>query len=112
MAVIKKTFNVMALPLSIERANPIPVDSTAVWYSLEEMKTYATTAATAYVGQILTLVDEASNSATAYVIENATGDLKEVGSATQTATLTQAICLEQTPKQALASLQTCALRER
>lgn len=82
MAVIKKTFNVMALPLSIERANPIPVDSTAVWYSLEEMKTYATTAATAYVGQILTLVDEASNSATAYVIENATGDLKEVGSAT------------------------------
>lgn len=82
MAEIKKTFNVMALPLAISRANPIPVDSTAVWYSLEEMKAYAASNPVAYVGQILTLVDEASNSATAYVIENAAGDLKEVGSAT------------------------------
>jgi len=37
MAVIKKNFNIMALPLAIERANPIPLDSTAIWYSLEDM---------------------------------------------------------------------------
>lgn len=82
MAVIKKTFNTMALPLSIERANPIALDSTAVWYSFEEMQNYAASNPVSYVGQILTLVDEASNSATAYVIANVAGDLKEVGSAT------------------------------
>lgn len=79
MAVIKKNFNIMALPLAIERANPIPLDSTAVWYSLEDMRNYAATGATAYVGQTLVYVDEAANTSTAYIIADAAGTLQEIG---------------------------------
>lgn len=80
MAVIKTDFNVMNLPMAIERNNPIPLDSTALWYSYDEMVTYAKESSTAYVGQILSLVVD--NEATAYIILNTSGDLKEVGSAT------------------------------
>lgn len=82
MATIQKEFNVMALPMAIERANPVCLDSTGVWYSLEEMRAYASTSPVAYIGQILALVNEADNSATAYIISNAAGDLVEVGAAT------------------------------
>lgn len=82
MATIQKEFNVMALPMAIERANPVCLDSTGVWYNLEEMRTYASTSPVAFVGQILALVNEADNSATAYIISNAAGDLVEVGAAT------------------------------
>ncbi len=82
MATIQKEFNVMALPMAIERANPVCLDSTGVWYNLEEMRTYASTSPVAYIGQILALVNEADNSATAYIISNAAGDLVEVGAAT------------------------------
>lgn len=79
MAVIKKNFNIMALPLAIERANPIPLDSTAIWYSLEDMQNYAKTGATAYVGQTLVYVDETANTSTAYIIADAAGTLQEIG---------------------------------
>ena len=79
MAVIKKTFNVMALPLAIERANPIPLDSSAVWYDLLEMQNYAATGATAYVGQTLVYVNEIENTSTAYIIADAAGTLQEIG---------------------------------
>lgn len=82
MATIQKEFNVIALPMAIERANPVCLDSTGVWYSLEEMRAYASTSPVAYIGQILALVNEADNSATAYIISNAAGDLVEVGAAT------------------------------
>lgn len=82
MAVIEKNGTYMALPMAIKRGNPVSLDTTAIWYSLEELQTYAQTGATAYVGQILALVDEASNTAKAYIIANAAGDLQEVGSAT------------------------------
>lgn len=82
MATIQKEFNVMALPMAIERANPVCLDSTGVWYNLEEMRTYSSTSPVAYVGQMLALVNEADNSATAYIISNAAGDLVEVGAAT------------------------------
>ena len=55
MAVIKTDFNVMNLPMAIERNNPIPLDSTAVWYDYNEMHIYAMENPTAYVGQILSL---------------------------------------------------------
>ena len=74
--------DLMALPLSIARGNPIPVDSTMVWYNEAEMKEYAANGATAYVGQILSLVDEVGGAAKAFIIANAAGDLLEVGSAT------------------------------
>jgi hypothetical protein len=50
MAVIKTDFNVMNLPMAIERNNPIPLDSSAVWYDYNEMITYAKENPTAYVG--------------------------------------------------------------
>lgn len=74
--------DLMALPLSIARGNPIPVDSTMVWYDETKMKEYAANGATAYVGQILSLVDEVGGAAKAFIIANAAGDLLEVGSAT------------------------------
>lgn len=79
MAVIKKNFNIMALPLAIERANPIPLDSTAIWYNLEDMQNYAKTGATAYVGQTLVYVNEAEKTSTAYIIADDAGTLQEIG---------------------------------
>lgn len=82
MAVIRENFNIMALPLAIERANPIPLDKTSIWYNRDEMVAYAASGATAYVGQILGLVDQTQNTATAFIIINEAGDLQEVGAAT------------------------------
>lgn len=79
MAVIRQDFNVMYLPAAIQRNNPIPLDSTAVWYDYDLMAAYAASDPTAYVGQILSLV--ADNVANAYIITNLAGDLEKVGSA-------------------------------
>lgn len=82
MAVIQKQYNYMAFPQAFSRGNGIPLDNSSLWYSFEEMENYAKTSVVAYVGQILTLVNEDDNSAKAYIIANAAGDLQEVGSAT------------------------------
>lgn len=82
MAIIKKDGNYMGLPMNIARGNPIPLDTTEIWYSLSELEIYAKSGATAYVGQIVQLVDEANGTATAYIIANTDGDLLEVGSST------------------------------
>ena len=82
MAVIQKQYNYMAFPQAFSRGNGIPLDNSSLWYSFEEMENYSKTSVVAYVGQILTLVNEEDNSAKAYIIANAAGDLQEVGSAT------------------------------
>ena len=82
MAVINKTIAASSLPITFNRGNPVPLDKSAVWYSLDELKTYAKSGATAYVGQILAYVDEANNKSTAYIILDKAGTLQEVGSAT------------------------------
>ena len=82
MAMIKKDGNFMGLPMNIARGNPIPLDKSEIWYSYEEMLNYAATDPVAYVGQILGLVDEENNTATAYIILNTDGEVKEVGKAT------------------------------
>ena len=82
MAVIQKDYNKMALPLSIERANPISLDSTAVWYDFAAMVEYAQSGATAYVGQVLAYVNETDSTAKAYIIADTNGTLTEVGAAT------------------------------
>ena len=79
MAVIKQDFNVMYLPAAIQRNNPIPLDSTSVWYDYDLMATYAANDPTAYVGQVLSLVEDGV--AKAYIISNVAGALEEVGSA-------------------------------
>lgn len=86
MAVIDKSENFMGLPMNIKRGNPMPLDTSEIWYSMSEMENYAKTGKTAYVGQILGLVTEAAEgvepTATAYIITNTAGDLMEVGAAT------------------------------
>lgn len=80
MAVINKNGTFMALPMAIKRGNPYAIDTTSVWYDRAALEEYAKTGATAYVGQVVTLVDEAQNTAKTYVIANIAGDLQEVGS--------------------------------
>lgn len=82
MAIIKKDGNFMGLPMNIARGNPIPLDTTAVWYTQTEMENYAKTGATAYVGQVLTLVDETNNTASAWLITNVAGTLVKLASTT------------------------------
>lgn len=79
MAEILKNNSYMALPSSIKRGNPASIDVTEVWYSYEEMVNYAKENATAYVGQKLSLVDEAAGTAKIYLIKNVAGDLEEIG---------------------------------
>lgn len=80
MASIKKDGSSMGLPMNINRGNPIPVDSTSIWYSLEEAQEYATNGATSYVGQILTVVNETEGTSVAYIIEDTSGTLKNLSS--------------------------------
>lgn len=82
MASINKNYNTMAFPQAFKRGNNIPLDASSVWYSMEEMLNYSKTSAVSFVGQVLALVDEANNTATAYIIADTEGNLKEVGSAT------------------------------
>ena len=80
MATILNDAAYMALPMNIKRGNPIPLDTTAVWYNKTELETYAATGATAYVGQILTLV--ADSKCEAYMISNEAGTLIKLAQTT------------------------------
>lgn len=80
MAKIMNDAAYMGFPLSIKRGNPAPVDTTAVWYNKTELETYAKSGATAYVGQILTLV--ADSKCEAYMISNEAGTLIKLASTT------------------------------
>lgn len=80
MAVIMNDAAYMGFPLSIKRGNPAPVDTTAVWYNKTELEAYAQSGATAYVGQVLTLV--ADGKCEAYMISNEAGTLIKLASTT------------------------------
>lgn len=80
MATILNDAAYMALPMNIKRGNPIPLDTTAVWYSKSELETYAASGATAYVGQILTLY--ADDKCEAYMISNEAGTLVKLAQTT------------------------------
>lgn len=80
MATILHDAAYMGFPLSIKRGNPAPVDTTAVWYDKTELETYAASGATAYVGQILTLV--ADSKCEAYMISNEAGTLIKLAATT------------------------------
>lgn len=88
MAVINKEIAYMALPLSIRRGNPFPVDEYSVWYDMGELTTYASTSPVAYVGQVVTLVNESENTVEAYVIQNAAGTLTKLAATTASGDLT------------------------
>lgn len=79
MAVIKKDNSYMEFPLQISRQYGGPIDRYSVFYSMEDATSYATTSPLSYVGQIISVVDEAAQTSTAYQISNTAGDLVEVG---------------------------------
>ena len=69
----------LGFPLNFRRGNPNPLDNSSVWASLEAAQTYAASDPVAYVGQILTVVDNAEGIATVYAIQDEAGTLKKVG---------------------------------
>lgn len=79
MATINKNASNMDFPLQIARQYAAPIDTKEVFYSLSDAQDYATSYATAYVGQQIVVVDETAGTATAYVIQNEDGDLEQVG---------------------------------
>ena len=85
MATILNDAAYMGFPLSIKRGNSAPVDTTAVWYNKTELETYAASGATAYVGQILTLV--ADGKCEAYMISSEAGTLVKLAQTTATGDL-------------------------
>lgn len=70
----------LGFPLNFRRGNPNPLDNSSVWASLEAAQNYAATDPVAYVGQILTVVDNDNGLATVYAIQDEAGTLKKVGS--------------------------------
>lgn len=85
MATILNDAAYMALPMNIKRGNPIPLDTTAVWYDKTELENYAASGATAYVGQVLTLV--ADGKCEAYMISSEAGTLVKLAQTTATGDL-------------------------
>ena len=99
MATILNDAAYMGFPLSIKRGNPAPVDTTAVWYNKTELETYAASGATAYVGQILTLV--ADGKCEAYMISNEAGTLVKLAQTTVTGDLASDVANLQTQVEGL-----------
>ena len=68
--------NLTEYPNSFKRQGAFPLDSTLCWYSLDAAKAYAQTDKTAYVGQIITVIED--NSVKHYSIINTDGELSEI----------------------------------
>lgn len=94
MATILNNAAYMALPMNIKRGNPIPLDTTAVWYNKTELENYAKNGATAYVGQVLTLV--ADSKCEAYMISNEAGTLVKLAQTTASGDLASDVANLQT----------------
>ena len=99
MATILNDAAYMALPMNIKRGNPIPLDTTAVWYNKTELETYAASGATAYVGQVLTLV--AGGKCEAYMISNEAGTLVRLAQTTASGDLASDVANLQTQVEGL-----------
>ena len=69
----------LGFPLNFRRGNPNPLDNSSVWASLESAQAYAANDPVAYVGQIITVVDNTAGIATVYSIQDEAGTLKKVG---------------------------------
>lgn len=99
MATILNDAAYMALPMNIKRGNSIPLDTTAVWYNKTELENYAKTGATAYVGQVLTLV--AGGKCEAYMISNEAGTLVKLAQTTASGDLASDVANLQTQVEGL-----------
>ena len=69
-----KSFAFMEFPLSMSRQDAFPLDKNSVFYSMSDAQTYAQTNPTAYVGQVIAVVEEGVS--TVYQIKNAAGELE------------------------------------
>lgn len=96
MAVINKNGGYNALPIAYKRGNPIALDTTAVWYSMDELEAYASSGATAYVGQIVALVDEEEGMTEAYMITDEAGTLVKLAQTTASGDLASDVAALQT----------------
>ena len=63
-----KSFAFMEFPLSMSRQDAFPLDKNSVFYSMSDAQTYAQTNPTAYVGQVIAVVEEGVS--TVYQIKN------------------------------------------
>ena len=68
MAYINKNVSTMAMPSGMNRMGQFPLDMSSVYYDLDSLKAYAESGAIAYVGQVVSLVDELNNKVTVYSI--------------------------------------------
>lgn len=84
MAVIydrdKNSFTHIGVPFNYTRGNPVPIDNSSVWTTKEAAEQYASTNPTAYVGQILTVVDKDSGAVSQWQIADTTGKLESLTS--------------------------------
>lgn len=78
-----KSYEFSGFPIGFSRNNPIPLDKTEIWIDFEELKAYATSDPTAYVGQKVTYVDVVNKTATVYTIADEEGTLQPVGAPTE-----------------------------
>lgn len=67
-----------SLPIPVGRLNPLPVESTEIWKTLEEAENYAKNGATAYVGQKIYVQENSTH----YWIKDEAGTLEVFGAAT------------------------------
>ena len=88
MAVINKLAPSFGMPAGMNRSEAGPLDMSSVYYAQADMKTYAETSPIAYVGQVLSLVDEANKTVTAWIIADTTGTLIKLASTTASGDLT------------------------
>ena len=76
----EKPTNLTEYPNSFERQGAFPLDANSIFWKLETAQEYAKTNGLAYVGQIITVID--NNRATAYLILNENGDLQQLNDIT------------------------------
>ena len=72
----------LGFPLNFRRGNPNPLDNSSVWKSFVDAQNYAQNDPTAYVGQILSVVDNENAVVDVYKINDTAGNLILVGTVT------------------------------
>ncbi len=70
-------FAFMEFPMAFSRQDGFPLDKTSVYSSLAEAQTYAQTSPLAYVGQVLSVVE--NGEAKVYKIKDTAGTLEPLG---------------------------------
>ena len=74
---IKLPTNLTEYPNSFKRQGSFPLEAYSVFYAIADAKNYAKNNPIAYVGQIITVIE--NNEVKNYSIINVNGDLEEVG---------------------------------